>query len=57
MKYAANIPVTINKNSTISLFDTGATISCMSKARFDKLQPKPALVQAHTYKVKWCQWQ
>ena len=51
MKYAANFPVTINKNNTISLFDTGATISCMSKACFDKPQPKPALLQTHTYKV------
>ena len=30
-KYATNFPVTINKNLTISLFDTDATISCMSK--------------------------
>ena len=51
MKYAANFPVTINKSNTISLFDTGATISCMSKACFDKLQPKPTLVQKQTYKV------
>ena len=51
MKYAANFPVTINNNNTISLFDTGGTISCMSKACFDKLQPKPALVQTHGYKV------
>ena len=51
MKYAANFPVTINNNNTISLFHTGATISCMSKACFDKLQPKPTLVQTHAYKV------
>ena len=51
MKYAANFPFTINSNNMISLFDTGATISCMSKACFDKLQPKPALVQIHTCKV------
>ena len=51
MKYATNFPMTINKNNTISLFDTGATISCMSKTCFDKLQPKPILVQTHTYKV------
>ena len=38
MKYAANFPVTINYNKIISLFDTGATISCMSKSCFDKLQ-------------------
>ena len=51
MKYAAHFPATINNNQTISLFDTGTKISCMSKACFDKLQPKPALVQTHTYKV------
>ena len=39
MKYAANFPITINKNNTISLFYTGATISCMSKGCFNKLQP------------------
>ena len=46
-----NFPVTINTINTISLFDTGATISCMPKACFDKLQPKPTLVQTHTIKV------
>ena len=51
MKYAANFPVTSNKNNIISLFDRGATISCMSKACLDKLQPKPTLIQTHTYKV------
>ena len=51
MRYAANFPVTINNDNTISLFDRGATISYMSKVCFDKLQPKPALVQTHTYKV------
>ena len=51
MKYAANFPITINNNNTISLFDTGGTVSSMSKACFDKLKPKPALVQTHTYKV------
>ena len=51
MKYAANFPITINNNNIISLFDTGATISYMSKAHFDKLDPKPALVQTHAYKV------
>ena len=51
MKHAGNFPVTINNNITISLFDTGATIFCMSKACFDKLQTKPALVQTHAYKV------
>ena len=49
MKYDANFPVTINNNNTVSLFDTGATISYMSKACFDKLQPKPALVHIHTH--------
>ena len=39
MKYATNFPVMINKNNTISVFDTGPTI------------PKQALVQTHTYKV------
>ena len=51
MKYAANFPTTINKNNTIFLFDTGATISSMSKAWCDKLQPKPSLVLTHTYKA------
>ena len=51
MKYTTNFHVTINKNITISLFDTEATISCMSKACFDKLQPKSKLVQTNTYKV------
>ena len=51
MKYAANLPVTINNNNTMSLFNTGATISCMLKACFDKLQPKPVLIQTHAYKV------
>ena len=50
-KYAANYPVTINKNNTISLCDTGATISCMPKACFEKLDPKPTLIQKHTYKI------
>ena len=51
MKYAANISVTVNNNNTIPLFDTGATISCMLKACFDKLQPKAVLAQTHAYKV------
>ena len=51
MKYAANFPVTINWNKTISLFDKGATISCMSKSCFDKLQPQPKLVRRNTYRV------
>ena len=33
------------------LFNTGATISCMSKACFDKLYLKPKLTQTYTYKV------
>ena len=51
MKYAANLPVTINKSNAISLLATGTTISCMSKACFDRLQPKPPLVKTHTYEV------
>ena len=31
-KYAANFPVKINSNKTVSLFATCTTISCMSKA-------------------------
>ena len=44
---------------TVSLFDTGATISCMPKACFDKLDPKPNLMQTQTYKVNGAngQWQ
>ena len=55
MKYATNFHVTINRNSTISLFDTGATISWMSKACFDTLQPKPKLMQK-TYRVNGTNW-
>ena len=42
-KYAANFPVKVNNknNQAVSLFDTGATICCMSKACFDKLDPNP----------------
>ena len=40
-KYSATFPARVNNNQTISLFDTGATISCMSTACFDKLDPKP----------------
>ena len=36
---------------SVSLFDTGATISCMSKACFGKLDPKPPLTATHTYRV------
>ena len=63
MRYAMNFPVTIIKNNTISLFDTGAPISCMSKACFDKLQPKSKLIQINIYKVNgtdrnqsWSNW-
>ena len=45
MKYAAIFAVKITTNNNISLFDTGATLSCMPKACFDKLQPKPTLVK------------
>ena len=53
MIYVANFPVSINQNRTISLYDydTGATISCMSKSCFDKLQPQPKLVKMNTNKV------
>ena len=51
MKYAANFSITIIQNRTISLFNTGATISCMSKSCFDKLQPHPKLVRTNTYRV------
>ena len=47
----ANFPVIINRNYTISPFDTGATISCMFKACFNKLQLKPKLVETNIYKV------
>ena len=50
-KYGTNFPVTINSNHTIFFFDTGATISCMSKTCFEKLDPKPTLKQTHTLKV------
>ena len=51
MKYAAHFPVSINYNRTISLFDTGATVPCMSKSCFDKLQPQQKLVKTKTYRV------
>ena len=51
MKYAANFPVTINHTRTISLLNTGATISCMSKSCFEKLHPQPKLVQTSTYRI------
>ena len=47
----ANIPVKGNNNHTVSLFDTGATIPCMSKSCFDKLGPKPPLITQQTYRV------
>ena len=50
-KYTAHFLVTINNNKTVSLFDTGTTISCMTKACFDKLDPKPTLTQTHKYIV------
>ena len=53
MKYVANFPVTINHNRTISLFDTGATISCMSKSCFDKLQSLPKLIQTNACRINW----
>ena len=40
-KYTTNFPVTINNNKTVSLFDMGATIYCMLKACFEKLEHKP----------------
>ena len=43
--------VTINRNNTISLFATEATISCMSRTCLDKLQPKPKLVHTNICKV------
>ena len=51
MKCATHFPVTINRNNTIALFDTGATIPCITKACFDKLQPKSKVVQTNIYKV------
>ena len=42
-----NFPVKINRNNNISPFDTEATFSCMSKACFDKIQPKSRLVQTN----------
>ena len=51
MKYAVNFLVTINWNRKISLFNTGTTISCLSKACFDKLQPQQNLVRTNTYRV------
>ena len=53
MKYAVKFPVTINNNNTISLSDTGATISCMSKACFDKLLPK-SIYSSNTHICSKC---
>ena len=36
-----------------SLFDTGATISCMSKTCFDKLDPKAPLITQCTQRVNY----
>ena len=49
-KYAANFPVKVHNNQTISLFETGATISCMSETCFEKLDPKPPLITQDTYR-------
>ena len=35
----------------VSLFDTGAMISCMSKVCFDKLDPRPPLITKHPHRV------
>ena len=35
----------------VSLFDTGAMISCMSKPCFDTLDPRPPLSTKHPYRV------
>ena len=56
MKYATNFPVTIHRNRTISLFDTGTIISCMSKSCFNKLQLQPKLVRTNTCKVNIANW-
>ena len=45
------LQLAINNNKAISLFDTGTTISCMSKACFDKLDPKPTLTHTHSLKL------
>ena len=41
----------LQQPNSLSFFDTGATISCMSKAHFDKLDPKPFLTTTCTYRV------
>ena len=51
MQNVTNFLVKCNSNETISLSDTGATISCMPKASFDKLDPKPKLMQSQAFKV------
>ena len=51
-KYAASFPVKVNNNQTFSLFDTGATVSCLLESCFDKLDPKPLLIIKHPYRVK-----
>ena len=50
-KFADNFPVKVNNNQTVSLFDTGATISYMLKSFFDKLDPKPLAITKHPYRV------
>ena len=50
-KYAANFPGKINNNNTVSLFDTGASIPCMSKSCFNKLDPKCPLITKQPYRV------
>ena len=50
-KYAANFPAIVNNNQTVSLFNTGATISCILKSYFDKLYPRPLLITKHPCRV------
>ena len=45
------VPAEVNNNQTVSLFDTGASISCMSKSCFNKLDPRPPLITKHSYRV------
>ena len=47
----------LTRINTISLPETGAIITCMSKGCFDKLEPKPASVQTHICKVNGARWQ
>ena len=50
-RYAANFPVKVNNNQTVSLFDTGPLISCISKSCFEKLDPKSLLIRKNPYRV------